>query len=47
MVAGAVVAAGLAAAGLAAPHILMVTALVNLLAALAAWRWLRPVPEVD
>lgn len=47
MVAGAVVAAGLAAAGLAAPHILMLTALINLLAVFAAWRWLRPEPEVD
>jgi acyl-[acyl-carrier-protein]-phospholipid O-acyltransferase/long-chain-fatty-acid--[acyl-carrier-protein] ligase len=47
MVAGAVIAAGLAAAGATAPHILMLTALVNLLAVLGAWLWLRPVPEVD
>jgi acyl-[acyl-carrier-protein]-phospholipid O-acyltransferase/long-chain-fatty-acid--[acyl-carrier-protein] ligase len=47
MVAGAVIAAGLAAAGVSAPHILMLTALVNLLAVFAAWRWLRPEPEVD
>ena len=47
MVAGAVVAAVLAAAGVAAPHILMLTALINLPAAFAAWLWLRPVPEID
>jgi acyl-[acyl-carrier-protein]-phospholipid O-acyltransferase / long-chain-fatty-acid--[acyl-carrier-protein] ligase len=47
MVAGAVVAAGLAAAGVVAPPILMLTALINLPAAFAAWLWLRPVPEVD
>jgi hypothetical protein len=47
MVAGAVVAAALAAAGVAAPHILMLTALINLPAAFAAWLWLRPVPEID
>jgi acyl-[acyl-carrier-protein]-phospholipid O-acyltransferase/long-chain-fatty-acid--[acyl-carrier-protein] ligase len=47
MVAGAVIAAGLAAVGVSAPDILMLTALVNLLAVFAAWRWLRPVPEVD
>lgn len=47
MVAGAVIAAGLAAAGATAPHILMLTALVNLLAVVGAWLWLPPVPEVD
>jgi acyl-[acyl-carrier-protein]-phospholipid O-acyltransferase/long-chain-fatty-acid--[acyl-carrier-protein] ligase len=47
MVAGAVIAAGLAAVGVSAPHILMLTALVNLSAVFAAWCWLRPVPEVD
>jgi acyl-[acyl-carrier-protein]-phospholipid O-acyltransferase / long-chain-fatty-acid--[acyl-carrier-protein] ligase len=44
MVAGAIIAAGLAAAGVAATEILTVTALVNLLAALAVWRWLRGSP---
>jgi acyl-[acyl-carrier-protein]-phospholipid O-acyltransferase/long-chain-fatty-acid--[acyl-carrier-protein] ligase len=47
MVAGAVVAAGLAAKGMAAPHILILTAVINLLAVLGAWRWLRPDPAVD
>ena len=47
MVVGAVVAAGLAAAGLAAPDILMVTAVVNLVAVCAAWRWLRPERAID
>jgi MFS family permease len=44
MVAGAVIAAGLAAAGVAAPQILTLTAAVNLLAVFAAWRWLRADP---
>jgi acyl-[acyl-carrier-protein]-phospholipid O-acyltransferase / long-chain-fatty-acid--[acyl-carrier-protein] ligase len=44
MVAGAVIAAVLAAAGVPAPRILTLMALVNLIAAFGAWRWLRPDP---